>query len=212
MVVLLFSPIASAAASAQIIDDDHTAREEAEGKIIWQQLQDDGVACTDLSDDDFGALGEYYMGQMLGDAHAAMNTMMTQMMGEEGEEQVHVVMGQRLSGCDPTAEVSNQGYGYMPMMNMMTGGWSSTDGFNNLTTNSMMNFGMMSGGWFGWLFMIIWWVLIIVGIVALVKWLAGQAHSTTFTAKSSPLEILQERYAKGEIDKKEFDEKKQDLL
>src|SRR3989344_7064367 len=73
--------------------DDHTAREEAEGKAVWDKLQAKQVGCVDLSDEDFGALGEYFMGQMAGDSHEAMNAMMTQMRGEDGEEAMHIVMG-----------------------------------------------------------------------------------------------------------------------
>lgn len=79
--------------------DNHTVSEEAEGKEIWEKLQSKQVTCKDLLDDDFGALGEYYMGQMTGNSHEAMNIMMEQMMGKESEEQMHVVMGKRLSGC-----------------------------------------------------------------------------------------------------------------
>jgi len=204
---LVFSGfVAVSTVSAQT--DNHTAREEAEGEIVWQKLQSKEVVCGNLSDEDFGALGEYYMGQMLGDSHEAMNEMMMRMHGEEGEEQIHIVMGKRLSGCDTSAAFSFRGSGWMPMMNMMWGGWSSPLGNNS--TNNMMNFGFEPFGSFGWIFMILWWVLIIAGIVALIKWLASQSRGARDHEKSA-LEILQERYAKGEIDKKEFEEKKKDL-
>ena len=85
--------------------------------------------------------------------------------------------------------------------------WSNPSAITNYSNNSMMDFGFMS---FGWLFMILWWALVVFGIIALIKWLSGQSRGS-HNRKNSPLEILKERYAKGEIDKKEYDEKKKDL-
>jgi len=188
---------------------EHTFREEQEGKEIWDKLQTKELACENLGNEQFGVLGEYFMGQMAGESHAAMNAMMIQAHGEDGEEQIHIVMGKRLSGCDTSAAFPVGSGGWMPMMNMMWGGWSSPFGSNN-STNNMMNFGFGPFGGFGWIFMILWWVLIIAGIVALIRWLTSQSHDTNTHGKSA-LEILQERYAKGEINKQEFEEKKKDL-
>ena len=188
----------------------HTLREEQEGKELWDKLQAKTVVCENLDDEQFGVLGEYFMGQMAGDSHAAMNAMMIHAHGEDDEEQIHVVMGKRLSGCDTLAPFPAGSGGWMPMMNMMWGGWSSPLGSNNSTNNNMMNFGFGTFGGFGWIFMVLWWILIIAGIVALVKWLASQSHGTHNHEKSA-LEILQERDAKGEIDKKEFEERKKDI-
>src|SRR3989338_7421158 len=82
---------------------EHTAREEQEGKELWNKLQAKEIACENLGDEQYGVLGEYFMGTMAGDSHAAMNAMMIQAHGEDGEEQIHIVMGKRLSGCDTSA-------------------------------------------------------------------------------------------------------------
>ncbi|NCN52987.1 hypothetical protein GW950_00810 [Candidatus Wolfebacteria bacterium] len=189
---------------------EHTLREEQEGKEVWSKLQSKEIACKNLNDEQYGVLGEYFMGQMSGNSHAAMNAMMIQTHDEDGEEQIHIVMGKRLSGCDTSAIFPSGSGGWIPMMNMMWGGWSSPFSSDNLT-NNMMNFGFGPFGGFGWIFMILWWVLIIAGIVVLIKWLMSQSHDNSNHRKSA-LEILQERYAKGEIDKKEFEEKKKDLM
>ena len=65
-------------------------------------------------------------------------------------------------------------------------------------------------GWsFMWIFMLLFWVLVILGIFALIRWLAQGGESRN---GGRALNILKERYAKGEIDKKEFEERKKDLL
>ncbi len=78
----------------------------------------------------------------------------------------------------------------------------------------MMGPGMMGG--FGWwwfmpIFMIIFWGLVIWGIVALVRSLSEPRGSDS-SKTDSALDVLKKRYARGEINKKEFKEKKSDLL
>ena len=75
---------------------------------------------------------------------------------------------------------------------------------------------MMSGwgmGWMHMIFMIVFWGLVIVALVFLIKWLAGSTRGDTRRpGKPRALDILEERYARGEIDKAEFEEKKKDLI
>ncbi|MDE2088850.1 MAG: SHOCT domain-containing protein [Gammaproteobacteria bacterium] len=80
----------------------------------------------------------------------------------------------------------------------------------------MMGYNGTFGGWgmgwgFGWVFMLIFWALILLGIAALVKWLIGSSAGGDGTREKTPLDLLKERYARGEIDQEEFERKKRDL-
>lgn len=174
-----------ASPSSELASGDHTAREEAEGKEIWDKLQTKQIACKNLTDKDFGALGEFFMGQSIGstERHAAMNQMMTNMMGENGEEQMHIALGKRSSGCE-TSAAAFSGYNLTTMM----GGWGG--------------FGL------GWLTMLLFWGLIFLGIIALIRYLARPGANKE---GKTPLGILKERYARGEIGKKEFEEMKAEI-
>ncbi|MDP3091515.1 MAG: SHOCT domain-containing protein [Nitrospira sp.] len=60
----------------------------------------------------------------------------------------------------------------------------------------------------GLLFMVLFWVFVIAGIIYLVKWLMRQRIATR---PESNLEVLKRRYARGEITKQEFEEMKRDV-
>lgn len=196
----------SSSATAEV---KQTAQEEAEGRALWDRLRLKQVECKNLSDDNYEVLGEYFMGQSIGDSqrHAAMNQMMAGMMGEQGEKQMHIAMGKRLSGCDPSATLPANS---QTMMNMMMGGSMMGGG-----GNSMMGTGWnMMDGWdrfgpVGWLLMLLFWALLILSVIALIRYLTLTGRSRE---GNSPIDILKERYARGEVDKKEFEARKKDLL
>jgi len=78
-----------------------------------------------------------------------------------------------------------------------------------------MQFGMMDGGMMGGfgmglgVMMLIFWIPVIIGLVLLIKYLSEGGAKRR---EESALEILKKKYARGEISKEEFEEKKKDLI
>lgn len=74
------------------------------------------------------------------------------------------------------------------------------------------------GGFGGWgmgvgggVFMLLFWLLVILGIVALVRWLLARPSPVPGARDKTPAEIVQERYARGEINREEYEQKMRDL-
>ena len=67
-------------------------------------------------------------------------------------------------------------------------------------------------GGFGGIVMILFWGLIIVGVVLVIRhFTAGHGGASSSSAERDPLRILRERYANGEIDTEEFEERRKML-
>ena len=63
-------------------------------------------------------------------------------------------------------------------------------------------------GYFGWIFMVLFWG----AIIWLIVWLVNQNRRTNNDhGRRTPHEILKERYASGEISRKEYEEIKREL-
>jgi putative membrane protein len=72
----------------------------------------------------------------------------------------------------------------------------------------------MWGYWGAWgigmmLMMLVFWGVVIVGIVLAIRWFASQGRDAR--PADTALDILRQRYARGDISKEEFDAKKRDL-
>ncbi len=81
----------------------------------------------------------------------------------------------------------------------------------------MMPGWMMSGwgmgfGFFGWLMMFLFWILIIAAVVLGVRWFIDQGKLKGSSVEETPLDILKKRYASGEIDKEEFESMRGELM
>lgn len=73
----------------------------------------------------------------------------------------------------------------------------------------------MGGAWglhgFGFLWMLLFWALVIAAVVFLVRAIAGNGGEGRGAGRTGALELLEERYAKGEISQEEFEEKRKTL-
>ena len=174
-----------------------------------KQLIDSGIGCDKLTGKQLESIGDYYMEQMHpGEAHE----MMDQMMGGEGSEslrQVHINMAKRLYCNEDVGGMMGGG-----MMNMMMGG-------NMMGSGGMMGMMNMMGGnmmgnypsYYSYGYNSFWnilWSIFLIGVIALVIWFI---YKLTKKGKGSetPINILQKRYAKGEINKKQFEEMKKEM-
>ncbi|WP_372634773.1 SHOCT domain-containing protein [Fodinibius sp.] len=70
----------------------------------------------------------------------------------------------------------------------------------------MHDFNFFGGGWM----MFFWWFLIIVLVVFAIRALIRAKQNNR--SKETPMDILERRYANGEIDEEEFNKRKQELL
>lgn len=91
--------------------------------------------------------------------------------------------------------------------------WRGYEGYGWHMGPGMMGWGYGTG-WIWHILMIAFWIAVIVGIIFLIRWFVISAGTGGRAVKSedSALEILKRRYARGEINKQEFEEKKKDLV
>ena len=71
----------------------------------------------------------------------------------------------------------------------------------------MHDFHFFGGG----LMMIFWWILIIALILIVIRVAMRSGIKQSDGQDKSPLEILKKRYAKGEINKEEYEDRKNEL-
>lgn len=166
-----------------------------------KQLIDSNISCDKLNESQLELIGDYYMERMHpGQAHEAME----RMMGGEGSpslKQAHIQIALVIY-CRETNITATYG-GMMGMMPIL-GGYGPYAGYGG----GMMNYGntIGYGGWW-WVFGLLFWALVFIALVLLVYWLYRNIRG----GGQSASEILKQRYARGEITRKQYDEMKKDL-
>ena len=90
--------------------------------------------------------------------------------------------------------------------------WGEAFAWSGRYSGWHMGPGMMGGWGFGW-FMMAFWILVLLGLILLIRWILQITNTEKgiSAGRSDPLDILKVRYAKGEIDKIEFEAKKVDI-
>jgi putative membrane protein len=208
--------------------------EAQRGAAVLGAIQNGQRKCADLTSADFEAVGEFAMQRMVGSAkaHEAMDRAMTQMMGPAGLESMHRFMGERLSGCarGPAPRGIAGVMGLMGMMGgsgrgngpgMMGRGFTPGSGYGpgmmrrGSTPGAGYGSGMMAGGFDGsghhddgWgpaatVGVISLAIVVLLLIATTVAYLRRGGLSSRRTA-SGAAEILDRRFAAGEIDREEY--------
>jgi putative membrane protein len=80
--------------------------------------------------------------------------------------------------------------------------------------NAMGSYGWgasLGWGWFGITHMLLWWLLLLLGIAVLAKWLFAPGGGEGGDPGKRPLDILAERYARGGLDRVEYEKRKREL-
>lgn len=142
------------------------------GQKIWQNLQSGKITCSNLTNGDYEKLGEYFMGQAAGSTqnHVYWDNNIQNMMGEQGDTQIHIVWGERGSGCLPNAVIpSNTPSFFRGMM-----------GNSNRGGDYNMMWGYGGGNYMGFggyaIFGFLTWLVLLVDLVLLGFWLYKQVR------------------------------------
>jgi putative membrane protein len=207
LIVLAFVALMTVAAPATASE----ASAQREGQRLLRSVEDGNRSCSDLSNSDFEAIGEYVMGRMVGTAaaHEQMDELMRTMMGASSEEQMHVFMGRRFTDCGGSTIPGGFG-GMMGMMGMIGGGFqqgADGRGFGSMMGSSRVD--DSSDGWSGAaIVMTVFMGLLVAGAaVALLLWRPWRGGPPARSA----FDLLDHRYARGDIDPEEYERRRKAL-
>jgi len=189
------------------------ASEERQGQQVLDAVNNGDRTCSQLSRNDFEVVGDYVMGRMVGStkAHEQMDALMERMMGVRANQQMHVAMGERFTRCGRGSVPSGFGsmMGAMGMMGGYVAGGTTTGSggmMGGANTSSQGGDGDNDFGTAGWVMVAMMALLLVIAGVAV--WLLRPSRRGSST---SALDILQARYAHGEIDAEDYDRRRRAL-
>ena len=192
------------------------ASEQKQGARAFRAFTDAGKRCSTLAQADLEHIGEYVMGRGLGSrrAHQQMNSFMESMMGEGATDQMHIALGRRATRCGNAAAPGS----YRNMLGMMSlmGGFAVTRGNSgNNGLGSMMGGGrrgsgsMMGGNGSDDNTNGVW-----IALAAALGVIAGLGITALLLSRrdaggdGESLDILNRRFARGELDEQEYERRR----
>lgn len=211
------------------------ADEQADGQRLLDQVGAGKLTCSDVKPAQFELMGEAVMGQAFANpaAHEQMNRLMSSMMGARGESQMHEILGRRAAGCSGGGAVEGLGpmMGSMgAMMGMMGGAYGSSGSSGPGSSgpgNMMGGAGMMGQGTGSWrddaggrgatdgstdrwdgadtMMVVMMGLLLVTIVIAMALFLPGRRRSA---GPDRPLDVLTRRFAEGQIDREEFEQRR----
>lgn len=190
-----------------------SATAERQGAELLQGVEAGKQTCQRLSPDQFEAIGEYVMGRMVGSParHEAMDQQIRTRSGASGEAQAHEFMGRRFTGC-ATADTPAVFGAMMGMMGMYSGAngggmGNGGDGANGFGPGMMGDSSSRAGGDDDWsATSTVLAILLAAALVALAAWRPWRR-----TSPKTPFDLLSDRYARGEIDTADYDQRRHAL-
>lgn len=206
---------AVALAPASVAGATSSQSSDSRGAALLGAVQDGSKKCADLSAADFTAIGEYTMARMIGSTqgHEAMDRFMSTMMGTGAERRVHEAMGRRFAGCGAAGFPAGFGrmMGAVNAMGMMGGGMmggiaqggrfygapgSMMGGYFGAQAGSDNNNGPSAAAMLGMM------AVLIVAVALVLIWLRPRGRT------AGSLELLQQRFARGELTADEYRDRK----
>lgn len=189
---------------------------EQQGARLLQRVQVGEQKCQQLSRDEFESIGEYVMGRMVGSTarHEAMDEQIRTTRGAAGEAQAHVFMGQRFTGCATGAVPAAFG-SMMGMMGNYSGAdgrgmGSDRDGGSGIGPGMVGGSGSRAGDEDGWssakTVVVIPLAVLLVAFAVLAAWRPWRR-----TSPKTPFDVLSERYARGDIDSADYEQRRHAL-
>lgn len=207
------------------------ADEQAQGRRLLDRVASGQLSCAAATPAQFELMGEAVMGRAFPNAtaHERMNGVMSSMMGARGEAQMHEVLGRQAAGCSGGSSVQ----GFVGMMGSMGAMMGMMGGAHGPGTRGMMQgYGSGSGGYgsasgYGMMgptavnrdtgdrwaaadttMVVTMGLLLVLIVVALVLFRPARRRES---GPDRPLDILDERFARGDISVEEYRERRDAL-